>query len=551
MSPSRAYRTVTAPERRNRPLWVGGDTSSVGAEMMRMLKQDMQDPEWAHRLRTCIPRVHELFATLSGVLHPPADEHRLTVKINRPVVKKLKQAIGRIWTCLLPILTQNRYIDGDDEELHQHVESAFTACMERLVSYVILRTLGTKDDMTDHREQATMQTALAYVAHWLADHHRFTTNIHGIELTYDDLVDAMRCRSILDPQQPTAWTIAPNQQGGMFLLEWGWKFVAFLVFVIGGLLFYRAGSVKTRGPPFRDSLNMWDDTSGMTAVRAPNVAAGPCDDALFIIGHSGMQMVPQSPKFNDLKLFENRSTWIVNYNQRGDYAYASQERAFLEVLRGLLISGEDELMKSVLLNPSDYKNILFIQQLVNENLKATDSKKHVHYNVTQPDGSKAPFMTYTMTNEDTDFTGFFSAGVYTLDGIRALCRNLTYESWYPIRDVDADALIPFEQIASCYKHACYPTPARIRESCGTHLRTIREWAFDIKNKFATTSYHVLDLYPGPAFNKRLVVYNLGCRSISEREGDRLTRNKGLHRQKYLSSMSRINNEIHNGHARPW
>jgi hypothetical protein len=80
-------------------------------------------------------------------------------------------------------------------------------------------------------------------------------------------------------------------------------------------------------------------------------------------------------------------------------------------------------MKSVLLNPSDYKNILFIQQLVNENLNATDSKKHVHYNVTQPDGSKAPFMTYTMTNEDTDFTGFFSAGVYTLDGIRALCRN--------------------------------------------------------------------------------------------------------------------------------
>jgi hypothetical protein len=124
--------------------------------MPRMLKQDVQDPEWAHRLRTCIPRVHELFATLSGVLHPPANEHRLTVKINRPVVKKLKQAIARIWACLLPILTQHRYIDGDDEELHQHVESAFTACMERLVSYVILHTLGTKDNMTDHRELATM-----------------------------------------------------------------------------------------------------------------------------------------------------------------------------------------------------------------------------------------------------------------------------------------------------------------------------------------------------------------------------------------------------------
>ena len=133
MSPRGAYRAVTAPERRCRPLWVGGDASSVGAEMMRMLKQDVQDPEWAHRLRSCIPRVHELFATLSGVLHPPADEHRLTVKINRPVVKKLKKAIAQIWACLLPILTQHQYIDGYDEELHQHVESAFTTCIERLV----------------------------------------------------------------------------------------------------------------------------------------------------------------------------------------------------------------------------------------------------------------------------------------------------------------------------------------------------------------------------------------------------------------------------------
>jgi hypothetical protein len=217
--------------------------------MMRMLKQDMQDPAgartWAHRLRTCIPHVHALFATLSDVLHPPADEHRLTVKINRPVVKKLKQAIGRIWTCLLPILTQHHYIDGGDEELHQHVESAFTTCMERLVSYVILRTLGTTDDITDHRENATMQTALAYVAHLLADHHRFKTNIHGIELTFDDLIDAMRCRSILDPQQPTAWTIAPTQQGGIYLLgvEWGWKVVALVVFAISCVLFDMGKSV--------------------------------------------------------------------------------------------------------------------------------------------------------------------------------------------------------------------------------------------------------------------------------------------------------------------
>ena len=501
---------------------------------MRMLKQDMQDPEWAHRLRTCIPHVHELFATLSGVLHPPAEEHRLTVKINRPVVKKLKKAIGRIWTCLLPILTQHHYIDCDDEALHQHVESAFTTCMERLVSYLILRTLGTKDDITDHQEKSTMQTALAYVAHLLTD--RFTTNIHGIELTYDDLIDAMQCRSILDPQQPTAWTIAPTtQQGGMSFLAWGWKFVAFLVVVISGLLFYRAGPVKTRvsPPPFRDAWSVRD-------------ATGQCDDALFIIGHSGMQMVPQSPKFNDLLLFENRSAWIVNYNQRGEYAYASQERAFLEVLSELMSSGNEELMQSMLLNPSDVKNIRFLEDLVNQKVDADTTysgNKRVQYTVTPPDGSQAPFMTYTMTCEDTDLTGFFAAGVYTMEGIRALCGNFTYDTWHPIRDVGVDALIPFEQIARCYKHACHPTPERIRALCGTYSRTIRAWAEDIQRTFVATSNTVLSLYPRLAIDTRLVVYNLGCRSVSEQASDRLTRNRGLHRQRFISSTRDINRDI--------
>lgn len=511
--------------------------SSVGAEMFRMLKQDVQDPEWAHRLRACIPRVHELFATLSGVLHPPADEHRLTVKINRPVVKKLKKAIARIWACLLPILTQHRYIDGDDEELHQHVESAFTTCMERLVSYVILRTLGTKDDITDHREKTTLQTALAYVAKLLtaAVTDRFTTNIHGIELTYDDLVEAMQCRSILDPRQPTAWTIAPTQQGGMFF-EWGWKLVACLVVVIFFLL-YRSGPVRTRLSNPRSEWSGWDNTREMNVANAPNVAS-PCDDARFIIGHSGMRMVPHSSRWNELDVFENRSAWIVNYNPRGDYATDIQERAFLDVISELLQSGEDELMKSALLNPHDEHNIRFIEELVNAKL----NNKPVTYSVTPP-GTNAPFMTYTMTCEDEDGTGFSTAGVYTLDGIKALCRNLTYESWYPIRNVGVDELITVDRIERCYTYALHPTPEQIRRKCGIHPRTIRKWASDIEVNFQVTSDSVLHLRaPFSAYHPKLVVYNLGCRSIGVNAG-RVTRNRGIGWHRFASSRVVINQEL--------
>ncbi len=137
----------------------------------------------------------------------------------------------------------------------------------------------------------------------------------------------------------------------MFLLEWGWQFVACLVVVIFFLL-YRAGLVSTRPSNPPSEWSGWDNTSEMNVAQTPNVAS-PCDDARFIIGHSWMRMVPHASRWNDLDVFQNRSAWIVNYNPRGDYASDIQERAFMDFISELLQSGEDELMKSARLNTND------------------------------------------------------------------------------------------------------------------------------------------------------------------------------------------------------
>jgi hypothetical protein len=111
----------------------------ASSDMTRLLQAELNHPtSWSSRMDECMPSVNELFARLSDVIHPSKNTHKLTIKINKPVIKKLKGCVGKIWNHLLPILVEAGRIDSSDDVQVLQFEETFYECMGRFISHLIL-----------------------------------------------------------------------------------------------------------------------------------------------------------------------------------------------------------------------------------------------------------------------------------------------------------------------------------------------------------------------------------------------------------------------------
>ncbi len=543
-----------------------------------------------------MPSVNELFARLSDVIHPTKNTHKLTTKINKPVIKKLKGGVGKIWTHLLPILVEAGHIESTDDVQVLQFEETFYECMGRFISHLIQRELGTQADIAERRDSLFITAleecsrVLGHVFGKLSFSDHPPVDMHGIQFSWRDILQSMRCNSIFTHVDRTIWqnvgagcsfdvTYEDDAQGahehqrshggGVSFLS-PVKFAVHLAIyntlasamVTMFLLFlvtiknvqndetFESGIMKRalEIELLRKSNNLVNWDTSVERKRLVKDAVDTCihgsgfADAFQILGHGATDVETSSNQPRRIEV--DKDVCVVHLSRLGDFGYITEQLALSRIAK---------IDPSILLNPVCYKHE--IDRYVNEYERTIgqSARDRVNLHITLA-GMRTHVMSYApLTYIQPTLCKKLLGG--------ALWGWMTYSGLWRIRDIPHHHLkslfsysgtvdghyiylegATIDAILTCYVHSLYPTTEMIvrdwHAHCDAHGQergakcSAQSWELFFRQyRFNTaTAIRILKTHASS-----FVMYNTACRVAPKVEESVLT----LHRQISQDAQSDI------------
>lgn len=135
--------------------------------------------------------------------------------VTRDEKRALRGAIDAIWNDVRPVLFEYRICD---EITELDTSRIMKDLMGRLVSYLILRELGTDEQVRNTAEttvaKKVTQALSRYILPLFGPRTLQTMTIAGVELTLQEIVEIVHYKSIIDKHVPLVNTVPTSQQGG-------------------------------------------------------------------------------------------------------------------------------------------------------------------------------------------------------------------------------------------------------------------------------------------------------------------------------------------------